>query len=126
VVDSLRSHSTASLADAQRSHYKTVANQHATEWSTLQGASFIAAMLADLPRLVELNISRNAIGNTGAAALAQALAVPNNVATLNLRQNALGVDAAIALGTVLAAGPPAKSRLRHVDLSWNNLVRHSL
>lgn len=83
-------------------------------------------MLADLPRLVELNLSRNAIGNTGAAALAQALAVPNNVATLNLRQNALGVDAAIALGTVLAAGPPAKSRLRHVDLSWNNLVRHSL
>ena len=123
MVDSLRSHSIASLADAQRSHYLWPT---CNEWSTLQGASFIAAMLADLPRLVELNISRNAIGNTGAAALAQALAVPNNVATLNLRQNALGVDAAIALGTVLAAGPPAKSRLRHVDLSWNNLVRHSL
>jgi Ran GTPase-activating protein (RanGAP) involved in mRNA processing and transport len=76
------------------------------------GAKAIAAALPHAPQVERLDLSDNRIGDAGAAALANALLRSPSVAWLNLHTNLIGDQGALALANVLP---------RATQLLWLNL-----
>ncbi|KAL1520689.1 hypothetical protein AB1Y20_022258 [Prymnesium parvum] len=85
-----------------------------------EGAARVAPLLGGAaPRLAELSLQGNGVGNGGVAALARALEASRSLEVLRLGRNRIGDARLAALGGAVAAHP----RLRLLDLSDNELRR---